>query len=91
VCETHLKPDEQIYINNFHCISHNRKVRHLRAKKNYGGICILINKYVLKLYLYTIVDKQFDGILAVKFNCKSSDYCFIVVGLYLPPEQTTWG
>ena len=25
VCETHLKPDEQIYVNNFHCISHNRK------------------------------------------------------------------
>ncbi len=61
------------------------------AVKNYGGICIMIKTHLMEFYSYTIEDKEFDGILAVKFNCKSSDYCFIVVGLYIPPEQTTWG
>ena len=89
--ETHLKDDEKVFINDYHCISHNRKVRHLRAKKNYGGVCILIKKHLDRYYSYTTVDKEHDGILAVKFRSKSSDYCFLVVALYLPPEQTTWG
>ena len=58
ICETHLKDDEKVFIDYYHCISHNRKVRHLRSKKNYGGVCILIKKHLDRYYSYTTVDKE---------------------------------
>ena len=92
ICETHLKDNEAIHINeHFYPIPHNRKVTHLRAKKNYGGVCMLINKSMDRCYTYTIIDKEFDGILAVKFTDKLSKFCFLVIAMYLPPEQSTWG
>ena len=47
----------------YHVISHNRKERHLRARKNYGGINLLIKKCLEKDYSYDIIDKCYEGIL----------------------------
>ena len=92
LCETHLKDDDKIYINeDYRAIPHNRKATHLRAKKNYGGICLLIHRFVDTHYVCNIVDKEYDGILAVKFTDKLSKFCFLIIALYLPPEQSTWG
>ena len=92
ICETHLKDDDKIYINeDYRSIPHNRKVTHLRAKKNYGGVCLLIHRFVDTHYVCNIVDKEYDGILAVKFTDKLSKFCFLIIALYLPPEQSTWG
>ncbi len=91
ICETHLAGEDYVKISDYHCIPHNRKVRHLRAKKNYGGVCIYIKRYLYAMFSCVVVDKEYDGILAVKFNSKDSDYSFIVIALYLPPEQSTWG
>ncbi len=92
ICETHLNNDETVHINNdFIAIPHNRLTRHLRSKRNYGGINVVVNKCFLNDYVYDIVDKECDGILAIKFSNKNTDYCFLVIGLYLPPEQSPWG
>ena len=92
ICETHLKDESKINIDEiFHAIPHNRKVTHLRAKKNYGGVCMLINKSMDRCFTYNTIDKEHDGILAVKFTDKVSKYCFLIVAMYLPPEQSTWG
>ena len=92
ICETHLKDDDKIYINeDYRSIPHNRKVTHLRAKKNYGGVCLLIHRFVDTHYVCNTVDKEYDGILAVKFTDKLSKFCFLIIALYLPPEQSTWG
>ena len=40
---------------------------------------------------YQLVDKQLDGLLAAKFVSKHTDFCFLLIGMYLPPEQSTWG
>ena len=37
------------------------------------------------------MDRTFDGILAVKFTCKSTDYDIIVFSCYLPPENSARG
>ena len=37
-----------------------------------------------------IVDKQVDGILAVEFRSKSSEYRFILFCCYLPPVNSPW-
>ena len=90
--ETHLKNiNDTIDIENYTCLSNPRVLRHLRAKRNYGGVCVLIHDDVKQYYDFCVVDKTYDGVIAVKFNCKLSDYCFLVVGLYLSPELSTWG
>ena len=40
--ETHLIDDELIQVEGYICIPHNRKVGHLRSKRNHGGVCILV-------------------------------------------------
>ena len=92
LCETHLKDDDKVYVNeHYRTIPHNRMLTHLRAKKNYGGICMLIHRFVDVRYICSTVDKEYDGILAVKFIDKFTKFCFLVIALYLPPEQSTWG
>ena len=63
----------------------------MRARRNSGGVCLLFKNYLKSVYKFEIVDKCYDGILAVKFTRFSDDYCFLIVALYLPPEQTSWG
>jgi len=91
ISETHLKCDESIDIPGYMCFTNNRILRNVRAKRNSGGVCILINEVLNSVYEFNVIDKSHDGILAMKFIRKSDDYNFLVVALYLPPEQTSWG
>ena len=83
--------NDSINIPGFTCLSHPRSVRHLRARRNYGGVCVLISDFLKQCFTFSVVDKAYDGILAVKFDCKLSDFCFLLVAMYLPPEQSSWG
>ena len=92
LCETHLRSnDETIDVPLYTCISYPRQFRHVRAKRNYGGVCILVRNCLLQYFDFNIIERSYDGILAVKFDCKISHYCFLVVAMYLPPEQSVWG
>ena len=91
ISETHLKGDEKIDIPGYFCITNNRVLRNLRAKRNSGGVCLLVKETVKSTLVIDVIDKSYDGILAVKCNSKNDDYCFVIIVLYLPPEQTIWG
>ena len=38
-----------------------------------------------------MISDSFEGILAIKLNHKLSEYSFVVVCTYLPPESSSWG
>jgi hypothetical protein len=42
-------------------------------------------------YTYDVVDRVYDGIIAIKFKSKLNDYCLLIIAVYLPPEQSVWG
>ena len=42
-------------------------------------------------YKIDIVDKTFEGILVMKIIDKISEYSILLIGTYLPPEQSKWG
>ena len=46
ISETHLKGDEKIDIPGYFCITNNRVLRNLRAKRNSGGVCLLVKETV---------------------------------------------
>ena len=91
LCETHLKGEDCVNVDGYISFNHNRLMRNIRAKKNYGGVCILVKNSLCNYYVLEIVDKSKDGILAIKFSHKYCEYSFLVIGLYLPPENSIWG
>ena len=64
--------------------------KHIRSPVTFGGVGILVKNNLFSTYLVTIVDKTVDGILGVKFQCKQTDYSFVVYSCYLPPDKSPW-
>ena len=92
--ETHLRNNEIINISGY--ISdpqffNNRKESNIRARKGYGGVAILFRSEVYKFYNVKLIDRSFDGIIAVELCNKVTHFSIIVIGCYLPPEQSVWG
>ncbi len=52
IVETHLNEDKTVDIEGYKCIPHNRKLRYVRAKAMYGGVCVLIKHSFLVDYKY---------------------------------------
>lgn len=61
------------------------------APKASGGVELLIKSWMFEAYYITVVDKSFEGILAVKFVNKETDRDFVALSCYLPPENSTRG
>ncbi len=38
-----------------------------------------------------IFDQTFEGVLALQFVDKLSGYTFVVLSVYLPPDNSPWG
>ncbi len=91
VSETHLEKDEQICIDGYKYFEHNRKFKHIRALKIYGGIGIFVTYNLCDVYKIHIIDKSLEGILGLKFTDKVSGYNFIIYACYLAPDNSPYG
>ena len=89
--ETHLNQNDCIEVESYKWIGFNRCSIHKDAPKASGGIGILIKNSVVDEYLIESIDKSYDGILAIKFMSKQTDFGFVVISGYLPPENSVWG
>ena len=69
----------------------NRKERHREAPKPSGGVAILVRDDVLQKFDINIIDKAYDGILAIKCKHKETDFTAILFACYLPPQNSPWG
>lgn len=91
LCETHLKGSEAISLNGYVWFGHNRLLLHRNAPKGSGGVGILVKEWICTDYDVTIVDKSYDGILVLRFIHKDSDFEFVIISGYLPPENSPRG
>ena len=89
--ETHLRDDESVNVYGYKTFSHNRIIRNRKAKRNFGGLCILVKESLSIRYNINIYDKSFDGILVLKLQDKVSNYSFAIIAGYLPPEGSPYG
>ncbi len=89
--ETHLRGHDELCLDNYKFVGHNRVHINVHANKGSGGVCFFIKYALLNDYEYKIVDKSIDGVLAIVFTHKISGYTFAVINGYLPPENTVWG
>ena len=91
--ESHLTPKTSLEgeVFGYQWIGHNRPHSHVNAKRCHGGVGMFVKKCIMHNFYTNIVDKEYDGILAVKFVNKITEYTFIVISCYLPPEYSKWG
>ena len=91
VCETHLEGNNVIECEGYVWFGFNRQYKHVNAPKTSGGVGILIRNVLLKHYYVSVQDRTFDGILCVSFTNVCTEFSFIVIVCYLPPENSIWG
>ena len=91
VTETHLTGNNEIEIDGYKFIGHNRGLLHKQAPKGSGGTGILIKEHLLQMFKVSVVDKSYEGILGISLQHNLSDYVCHVYSCYLPPENSTWG
>ena len=90
--ETWFKNDlDHIDIDGFRWWGHNRKLLNKKCRSGSGGVGVLIRNKLCYEYDINIIDKSFEGILCLKFTDKMSDYSFIFMSIYLPPENSMYG
>ena len=71
-------------MDNFSWYGFNRPYVYKKAKKGSGGVGILVKKSILSLFKVKVIDKKYDGIMALHFN-SDSFIDFIVCVCYLQP------
>jgi hypothetical protein len=52
---------------------------------------MFISKDIYKSYEVEIIDKTFEGILALQFKHKINSLIICITTCYLPPENSPWG
>ena len=84
--ETHLRLKEDIDVENYAWIGHNRLKLSPRARRGFGGLGILIRNNVLREFDYSLLDCSHEDILWVELkhhNCK--EITIKLCSCYLPP------
>ena len=89
--ETFLRGNTCLQLNGYSWFGNNRTNIHRRAVRGSGGVGILVKSNMFEIYDVTVIDKEYEGILGVKFIHKVSGYSFIVFSAYLPPENSVRG
>lgn len=91
ITETHLPGTSNIVMSNYTWFGHNRKCTHFRSRRASGGVGWLIKNELLSDYSFNVIDKSFEGIIALECKHLATNFTMILIGVYLPPENTTWG
>lgn len=83
LCETFLRENDEIQVDGYKFIGHNRNKVHPNAKRGSGGVGVLIKWSFLNEFDYSL-DKS-----VVKFQHKSSGYQLNLCVCYLPPANSS--
>ena len=91
ICETHLRNNDKVTVDNYIWFGNNRKLLHVNAKKGSGGIGFLIKTSVLSMYNIVSVDRSVDDVIKLSLSHKHSTYSISIFGCYIPPQHSSRG
>ena len=86
--ETHLKDNKQTELDGYKWEGQNRSKQHVWARKGFGGVGVFVKSSLYESYIVSIEYKEYDDMIGILFTNKSTNYCFMVYSLYLPPETS---
>ena len=89
--ETHLIGNADINLKGYTWFGQNRVLKHVSAKRGSGGIGFLVKDSLFDDFMVTVTDKSVEGIMSIEMKHKQSEFIISVIGVYLPPENSTYG
>ena len=90
ICETYLKSETSAYIDEYYFHGHNRLNIPNPAIKGSGGVGVFVSNNIFSSYTAWVVDKFVDGILAILFVDKVSEFNSLLISCYLPPDGSPY-
>ena len=91
ISESHLTENKVIEIGGYTWYGFNRTELHIRAPKGSGGVGLFVKSWISMEYDIEVVDRCYDGILAIKLINRNTGYSILLLACYLSPENSTWG
>ncbi len=91
VQETHGDQDKVIDINGYHFFRHDRTVKNKKSPHTFGGIGIFVKNSLFTEFNFDIAFKSIDGILGLYMVNKFTLRNYIIICVYLPPENSIYG
>ncbi len=89
--ETWLKDDEQLNIDGYCWYGNNRSFMHKNAFRNSGGVGFLVKRTLIDCHDVDVIENKADGIIALGISNKESQFSTLIIGLYIPPENSVIG
>lgn len=89
--ETHFLGNKVIDLPGYTWYGHNRSMIHVRANKGSGGVGWLVKNNLYNDFSFDIFDKSYEGIISLSVKHIPSQFAIILIGCYLPPENSVWG
>ena len=88
--EIHLKGNNVINFGNYKWFGLNRPLQKKTLKRGSGGIGILVKDHIFEIFNVTVIKRNTDSILGVKFVSVTSEYSFVLFCCYLPPDGSLY-
>ena len=89
IAETHLKDSQTLLVPGYSWFNHQRKEIHRKAWSGSGGVGFLVKTSLFDMFDVTVLDKDVDGILWLKFSARHATYTFCTCVCYLPPQRSS--
>jgi hypothetical protein len=89
LCETFLRENEDIEIDGYSWVGHNRSGQDPKAKRGSGGVGFLIRKELLKSHKCVVIDSKNEGILWIRLTNNNGDSSYVFCVCYLPPADSS--
>lgn len=68
-----------VQIDGYTGFQHNRQLRHIHARSTSVGLYVMVKDSMFINYDINVVDKSYDGIIALSFIDKQSDYYILLI------------
>lgn len=86
-----MENDETIVIPGYRYYAKNRKLKKRKSPKTFGGVGIFVKNELFSDYYVQVISNEHEGLLAMKFVHKVTEYESIVACTYLPPPDSPYG
>ena len=85
LCETFLRCDDDIVLDGYKWIGHNRTALHSKARRGSGGVGVLLKNSFLSNNSIDMIDREHEDILWITVSNNATGVKLCICVAYLPP------
>ena len=90
ISETHLRQTNKISLDEYTWYGHNRPKIPSAVLKGSSRVGVFVKNELFPSYHIHVIDKLIDGIMCLQFTDIISNFTFLVISTYLPPDGSPY-